>query len=105
MNSEAPRTRSIRIRVLENYSTWILGMGVVASAGALLIALGGGFEGWAIIAAVVTVALFAALVVVRRDSRRREANEPHVSLYHPDSPDVVIDIDADTGERHLHRDR
>ena len=91
-------------RVVENYLTWILLMAGTAGAGAFLTALAGGFEGLTIIAALVTIALFAGCWFSFRDGARRAAAEPHIVNYHPDSPDVVIDIDQDTGERHLHRD-
>lgn len=93
-------------RVAENYLAWLLLMAGIAAAGAFLTALAGGFEGWTVVAAIATIVLFAGCWFSFRDGARRAAAEPHIIAYHPDSPDVVIDIDIDqdTGERHLHRD-
>ncbi|MDQ1203205.1 hypothetical protein QE449_003823 [Rhodococcus sp. SORGH_AS303] len=105
--SDTPRRgRRGRIwaRVTENYLAWLLLMAGTAAAGALLTALAGGFEGWTVVAAIATVVLFAGCWFSYRDGARRGAAEQHIIQYHPDSPDEVIDIDTDTGERQPHQD-
>ena len=99
-----PGRAQVWTRVVENYAAWLLLMAGIASAGVFLTALAGGFEGWSLVAGIVTLLLFAGCWLSFRDSSRREAAEPNKVRYHPDAPDVVIDVDQDTGERQRHRD-
>ncbi|WP_072804923.1 hypothetical protein [Rhodococcoides yunnanense] len=98
------KARSSRwVKDAENRTAIVLLMGTVVAAGLFLTALGGGFEGWAVIAGVAAVVLLAGgLLSLRASVREKGAPEPVV--YHPDSPDVVLDVDRETGKRSPHKD-
>ncbi|MGB3372773.1 MAG: hypothetical protein WBA81_19295, partial [Rhodococcus sp. (in: high G+C Gram-positive bacteria)] len=81
----------------------IMLMSAVAAAGLFIAALAGGFEGWVAIAAVAVVILFlGGFFSLRAGTRRAVEHEP--IIYHPDSTDVSVEIDPDTGERLPHRE-
>lgn len=98
------RTRSSRwVKDAENRTAIVLLMSTVVAAGLFLTALGSGFEGWATITGIAAVAFFVCgLLSLRASVRTKGAPEPVV--YHPDSPDVVLDVDRETGKRTPHKD-
>ncbi|MDZ7930266.1 MAG: hypothetical protein U5N21_09555 [Rhodococcus sp. (in: high G+C Gram-positive bacteria)] len=76
----------------------------IAAAGGLIAALAGGFEGWAIVAAVAVIALFAGGFLAVREGARRRALESNTVVYAPDNTDQLFDVDPNTGERTPHRE-
>lgn len=73
----------------------------LVSAGLFIVALGGGFEGWAVIAGIAVIAIFATGLLCFRASAKN-VQDPTPVVYHPDSPDVVFDVDRNTGKRTPH---
>ncbi|MDJ0394641.1 hypothetical protein QMK17_15055 [Rhodococcus sp. G-MC3] len=98
-NTTGPRW----IKTAENRSGVVLMMAGIVAAALFITALAGGFEGWVWIAAGATVVLVVGGFLSLRAGARR-AVEQRPIVYHPDSPDVAIDIDPDTGKRSPHRD-
>ncbi|OZC52263.1 hypothetical protein CH267_19995 [Rhodococcus sp. 06-621-2] len=100
-NKTAPGPRWIK--TAENRTGIILVMSGIVAAALFITALAGGFEGWVWIAGIATIVLVASgVLLLRAGAKRATAARP--VLYHPDSPDVVLDIDPDTGERTRHKD-
>lgn len=91
------------IKTAQNRTAVVMLMAGIVAAGLFITALAGGFEGWVWIAAAATVILLGGGFLALRAGARR-AVEPRPIVYHPDSPDVVLDIDPDTGERSRHQD-
>ncbi|MFI8567979.1 hypothetical protein ACIGGF_15615 [Rhodococcus sp. NPDC078407] len=92
------------VRAVENMLGVILIFAGIAAAGGLIAALAGGFEGWAIIAAVAVIVLFAGGFFAVRDGARRRARESNAVVYAPDNTNELFDVDPSTGERTPHRD-
>lgn len=91
-------------RAVENMLAVILIFAGIASAGGLIAALAGGFEGLAIVAGITVVVLFAAAFFAVRDGARRRAREVDTVVYSPDNTDQLFDVDPNTGERTPHRE-
>lgn len=91
------------IKTAQNRTAVIMLMAGVVAAALFITALAGGFEGWVWIAAAATIILVGGGIFTLRAGARR-ATTPTPIVYHPDSPDVVLDIDRDTGDRTLHKD-
>lgn len=91
------------IKTAKNRTAVIMLMTGILAAALFIAALAGGFEGWAWIAGIVTLVLLGGGgFFLRSGARTPVAQQPVV--YHPDSPDVVVDVDRDTGERTRHED-
>lgn len=89
------------IKSAKNRTAVVLLMTGIVAAALFITALAGGFAGWAWIAGIATVALFAGGFLSLRSAGRTPL-EPQPIVYHPDSPDVVLDVDRETGERTRH---
>lgn len=71
----------------------------IAAAGGFIAALAGGFEGWAIVAAIAVLVLLGGGILAVREGARRRARESNAVVYAPDNSDDTFDIDSDTGAR------
>lgn len=91
------------IKTTQNRIGVVLMMAGVVAAALFITALAGGFEGWVWIAAAATVLLIGAGFLSLRAGARRSV-EPRPIVYHPDSPDVALDVDPDSGKRTPHQD-
>ncbi|ORI16379.1 hypothetical protein [Rhodococcus sp. 1168] len=91
------------IKTAENRIGIIMLMAGVVAAGLLITALAGGFSGWAWIAGAATVVLIGGGFLSLRAGALRKGETGPI-LYHPDSPDVVLDVDRETGNRSPHHD-
>lgn len=98
-NAPGPRW----IKTAQNRTAVVMLMAGIVAAGLFITALAGGFEGWVWIAAAATIILLGGGFFFLRAGALR-AVEPQPIVYHPDSPDVVLDVDRETGDRTLHRD-
>ncbi|SNT05471.1 hypothetical protein [Rhodococcoides kyotonense] len=98
-----PRNAANRrwIKTAENRAAVIMLMTGVVAAALFLTALGSGYGGWATIAGLAAVVLigggFLSLI-----AGARRAGDPRPIHYHPDSPDVLYDVDRKTGKRTPH---
>ncbi len=90
------------IKTTENRVGVALVMSGFIAAGLLIIALAGGFWGWFWIALAAIIVIFGGAILSLRAGARRPDTLPIV--YHPDSPDAVVDIDRETGERTPHQE-
>ncbi|MFC9553967.1 hypothetical protein ACFTWF_24290 [Rhodococcus sp. NPDC056960] len=61
-------------------------MAGLIGAALCITARGGGFEGWAVIAAVVTMVSLVGGILAARARRRRRAHEMRTITYTPDNP-------------------
>lgn len=89
------------IKTAKNRTAVVMLMSGIVAAGLFITALAGGFEGWVWIAAAATVVLIGGGILALRSGARTPV-EPQPVLYHPDSPDVVLEVDRDTGKRTPH---
>ena len=97
-------TKTSWARAVENMLAVVLIFAGIAAAGGLIAALAGGFEGWAIIAGIAVIVLFAGGFFAVRDGARRRALESNTVVYAPDNTDQLFDVDPNTGERTPHRE-
>jgi apolipoprotein N-acyltransferase len=91
-------------RAVVNMLAVILIFAGIAAIGGLIAALAGGFEGWAIVAGIAIIALFAGGYLAVREGARRRSSESTQVVYAPDHTDELFDVDPNTGERTPHRD-
>ena len=103
MVEKRPSTSSLSRAVVNMLAVLMIFAGI-AAAGGLIAALAGGFEGWAIVAAIAVIVLFTGGFLAVRDGFRRRARESNAEVYAPDNTDQLFDVDPNTGERTPHRD-
>ncbi|MBY4130734.1 hypothetical protein HQO83_20280 [Rhodococcus fascians] len=103
MVEKRPPTSSLSRAVVNMLAVLMIFAGI-AAAGGLIAALAGGFEGWAIVAAIAVIVLFTGGFLAVRDGFRRRARESNAVVYAPDNTDQLFDVDPKTGERTPHRD-
>ncbi|WP_157092548.1 hypothetical protein [Rhodococcus sp. ADH] len=84
--SSRPASGSSRIRRIEQWAAVALAMATVASIGGFVVALAGGFVGWAVVAALVVIVVLVACILAARAGHRRRLAEPRGGVYSPDSP-------------------
>jgi hypothetical protein len=89
------------IKTAENRAAVIMLMTGVVAAAMFLTALGSGFGGWALIAGIAAVVLIGGGALSLTAGARR-AGDTRPIHYHPDSPDVLYDVDRKTGKRTRH---
>ncbi|NLU83546.1 hypothetical protein [Rhodococcus sp. HNM0569] len=82
-----------RAKAAESFLTLVLVLVTVAAAGVFLVALAGGYEGWSLIAGIVTLVFAVVTIAVFVDGRRRK--RASTIVYTPDSPDVTVEVDAE----------
>lgn len=90
------------IKTTENRVGVILSMAGFIAAALLIVALAEGLWGWFWIALVAVIVIFGGALLSLKAGASRPETLPLV--YHPDSPDVVLDVDRETGERTPHQE-